>query len=358
MITLARKANNALKFAQAWRHNLGYKLGRLDVTVSARCNARCMMCNVWKLDKQAREKMGSELSFNEIAKVLTEAAEAGVSSIFLSGGEPLMRPDIIDIVAFARSLNISAVLFTNGLLLSEEKAQQLIEAGLGGIAVSLDSPEPGLHDEIRGVKGLWQRAVDGLKHMQQVKLARGLIAPTIHLHSLVTKRSLQNLAAMSELAENLGVDGVVYLPLINKTAKAGSDFGLDEKDYSVLAGLPGFVKPGHYKNHLCLEPWFKLTMDPFGEIYPCCFAMPFQNADDSLQNTFWGDSDRFSLGNVRDSSLLDIWNGEAMRAFRGQLHEPPQFSMCRWCNYLPREPFCKLEGILKTIPQTNQRDAI
>lgn len=115
--------------------------------VTYKCNMQCIMCDLW------RRKVENELSFNEIKKIVDDLSYLGVSGIALSGGEPLVRKDIFDIIKYIKSKKIPVAMSTNGLLLAKKETTDILfESGIDSIALSLDSVNPELHNRLRGKK--------------------------------------------------------------------------------------------------------------------------------------------------------------------------------------------------------------
>src|SRR5258706_10244380 len=103
------------------------------------------MCNHWR---EALEPPVSAARFNE---VITELAGLGTKKIHISGGEPMLRPQIPEFVETASSLDIKVTMTTNGTLVTKEIAKRLVEGGLRGVNISIDSPILKMHENIRGV---------------------------------------------------------------------------------------------------------------------------------------------------------------------------------------------------------------
>ena len=117
--------------------------------VTRRCNLRCKHCYI-----DASTAMPGELSTREALRVLGEIAEVNRETILiLTGGEPLLRPDLDVLVGRAASLGMMVVLGTNGTMLTVDRACALAERGLAGVGISLDSLASERHDEFRGVDG-------------------------------------------------------------------------------------------------------------------------------------------------------------------------------------------------------------
>lgn len=134
------------------------------------CNARCGHCSFYEaIDDPNRTPM----SLDQCRQVIRQAQELGVSIINFVGGEPLKRPEIFEIIKSVDK-NISATsLFTNGWSLPE-MAQGLRKAGLDGVSVSLDSSDAATHDQIRGLPGLFERGVRGIRAALKTGMSVGI----------------------------------------------------------------------------------------------------------------------------------------------------------------------------------------
>ncbi|MCK8826140.1 putative heme d1 biosynthesis radical SAM protein NirJ2 [Natroniella acetigena] len=125
------------------------------------CNLYCKHCY---RDSGPKEKQADELTTSEGKELLTEIAKAGFKIMIFSGGEPLLRDDIYQLVEHAASLGMRPVFGTNGMYITEEVAYKLKEAGAAGMGISLDSVKPEVHDHFRQLEGAWEQAVTGIKN--------------------------------------------------------------------------------------------------------------------------------------------------------------------------------------------------
>ena len=129
------------------------------ILLTNRCNARCLHCHSWKLDSKI-----SELTTNEWKKTLKELHK-WLGPIFLSitGGETLLRKDSVEIAEYAAKLGFWAEFLTNGYLMDDKKAVQLVKSGVKRIKISLDGSKVEIHDLIRGKKGFFEKTTKALE---------------------------------------------------------------------------------------------------------------------------------------------------------------------------------------------------
>ncbi len=137
--------------------------------VTRRCNLKCVHC----YSNSQSIKYSGELSTEEGKKLISDLADFGCPVILFSGGEPLMREDLPELVQFAADKGIRAVISTNGTLISEQKAAVFAGIGLSYMGVSLDGIGE-IHDSFRGVKGAFDAAVRGIKNCQEAGIKVGV----------------------------------------------------------------------------------------------------------------------------------------------------------------------------------------
>jgi sulfatase maturation enzyme AslB (radical SAM superfamily) len=172
----------------------------LSFAVNDVCNATCEHCSFFSgVDDKSR----AVLTLEQAQGVIKAAQKLGVSVLTFVGGEPLLRPDLPEIIASVDKDLTTPVLFTNGALLAQ-KAQQLKRAGLDGVYVSLDAADPDAHDQFRATPGLFAQAVEGLKHAKRAGLSVGISC------SMTPEAfAAGELARLVELGKRLGVHEVL-----------------------------------------------------------------------------------------------------------------------------------------------------
>jgi Fe-coproporphyrin III synthase len=137
--------------------------------VTRRCNLHCRHCYAAAQDRPHPE----ELTPAEGRALVDELARSGVPALIFSGGDPLLRPDLAQLVERTAGHGIHPAVSTNGTLLDAPTARRLLEAGAGYVGVSIDGIGS-VHDRFRGLRGAWEAALRGLRHCQDAGLAVGL----------------------------------------------------------------------------------------------------------------------------------------------------------------------------------------
>lgn len=161
---------------------------------TAGCNLECIHCR--RLDV-AREMMRSDLTTQEAYRLVDQIAEVGSPILVLSGGEPLIRPDILEIARHARSRGLTVSLATNGTLITAKLARAIKAAGMARCAVSLDGAKAETHDQFRRQLGSFHKALEG------IALLRWAGIP-VQVNTTVARHNVDELEAIHDLAVQIG----------------------------------------------------------------------------------------------------------------------------------------------------------
>jgi AdoMet-dependent heme synthase len=157
------------------------------------CNLACGHCRASAL----RGPYQGELDTRKCKQILDEIAAVGKPVIILTGGEPLLRPDIYEIAAYGDRKGFRMVLATNGTLVTETVAENLIRAGIRRVSVSIDGPEAESHDAFRGVPGAFSGAMAGIAAMKRADLE-------FQINTTITQANLSRIREIHDLAHRLG----------------------------------------------------------------------------------------------------------------------------------------------------------
>ena len=285
------------------------------------CPLRCVYCSN-PTDLAAHP---DRLSTTDWLRVFKQAAELGALQLNLSGGEPLLRRDLEELVAGAHALDFYINLITSGLPLTRERLVRLKTAGLSSVQLSIQDSDPGPSDRLAGRESFEQKR-------EVARWVKELELP-LTLNVVLHRQNLARVAEIIALAESLSVDrlelaNTQYLAwaLENRSALLPSQAELDaarEIAKAAKVRLKGkievlFVLPDYYSDRpkACMSGWGKryLLVSPDGLALPC-----------HLAHTLPG----LSFDNVQDRPLDDIWHhSAAFAAFRGEAWMPEPCKSC------------------------------
>jgi MoaA/NifB/PqqE/SkfB family radical SAM enzyme len=269
----------------------------MTFAVTYRCQCDCVHCSAaYHLKNGDRE-----LSTQEAKRLIDESQDLGITILAFTGGEPLLRGDIFELISYVNQKKTLPLLFTNGLLLDEDNIKRLVDAGLYSVFVSLDSPDPEEHDRMRRKKGLYEKAVEGMKKMK----AQGVM---VGISSYASKsgteqkmyRRLYEKAQELRLHNLLLFDNVPTGRRIKDTSEVLTRAQRQEiLDFSKMIFRDSIVPPlssqawqnslGAYLGGIgCLAANIQYYISAYGEVTPCDFAP-------------------LSFGNIREEPLKRIW---------------------------------------------------
>jgi putative heme d1 biosynthesis radical SAM protein NirJ2 len=287
------------------------------------CNQACAHCY-----RDAGTRQEEELTTEQGLNLIEEIAKAGFKILVLSGGEPLMRGDLFELIEKAVSLGMRPVLGTNGTLLTPELVQRLKEAGVARVGISLDSPDPGPHDQFRGMPGAWQGAVDAMRYCREAGMP-------FQVHTTVTQRNKDRIGELIDFAESVGAAAHhIFFLVPTGRGKDLADEILSPEEYEGLLKMilerqrttsmelrpvcaPQFMRiaaeegiPMRFTKG-CLAGTAYCVIIPNGEVNPCPY-LPL------------------SVGNVKDTPFSEIWSDSPLlKTFR----EESLHGACGACEY-------------------------
>ncbi|PKN69135.1 MAG: 12,18-didecarboxysiroheme deacetylase [Deltaproteobacteria bacterium HGW-Deltaproteobacteria-12] len=186
-------------------HLLQFSADKKPVVVwnmTRRCNLKCIHC----YSNSADMNYPDELTTEEGKKLIDDLAQFGSPVILFSGGEPLLRPDLIELAQYATDRGMRAVISTNGTLITKEIAARLKKIGLSYVGVSLDGLEK-THDRFRGKKGAFAAALDGLRNCREAGVKVGI-------RFTVNKYNLSDVPAMFDLLRKEKIERMCFYHLV------------------------------------------------------------------------------------------------------------------------------------------------
>ena len=279
-----------------------------------RCNSRCIMCDSWRM-KQEQIGKEKELSLSEIEKVFGEARKLGAYYLTINGGvgEPMMRNDIVEILKIAERKGFASNLITNGLNMNRDLAVKILSTNPFKVHVSLDAATDATYEKIRGVKGGFEKAVQSLKMLCEVKKELG-VSTRIHSDTVIMKINLHEIIDIVKLVESIGAEFLCQPVVIFDNPyvlEIKEDLWIDKeqlpeamriidelKEIKMQKGIvlntikhldlikKYFENPDSIRyNNVCIFPLTSFIVHPHGEVKTC------------LEE----------IGNIRDESLSSIW---------------------------------------------------
>ena len=272
----------------------------LSWNVTRKCNLKCAHCYI----NAATQELTNELNTEEAKNLMDQIAKVSKPLLILSGGEPLLRSDIFELIRYGVKKGFKMGLGSNGSLIDNEIAKNIKEAGVSTISVSLDSSSSRLHDEFRGVKGSWIRAVNAIKYLKN----NGLL---VQVNTTVTQDNYKEIDKIMSLAENLGVENF-HLFFLVPTGRGVKLTDISPKKYEDMIKT-AFKKANKHKLNVrpsCAPQFMRIAKDkgldmrqwirgciaglyycriyPNGDITPCPY-LPIR------------------LGNVCETTFKEIW---------------------------------------------------
>ncbi|MFX1444792.1 MAG: radical SAM/SPASM domain-containing protein [Promethearchaeota archaeon] len=262
------------KMIKWYTHERGGARGGADVFylmfgITYNCQLKCPHCCVGNYENEPPR----ELTTEEIKDVLDQSAKAFAINFF--GGEPTLREDLMELIKYASERSVYVFCDTNGIKITKDYARQLKDNGLEILYVSIDSPHPEIHDELRGMKGLFDIATQGIKNALEVGL-------NCQLSTYITKENLANgnFERVIQLARDLNATGVRYLlPTPTGRWLYKLDVMLtpeEKKKVRKIAKFPYVVRDFYFQNQTSSQcagmsghAYFYIS--PYGDVMPCCF---------------------------------------------------------------------------------------
>jgi radical SAM family uncharacterized protein len=230
------------------------------------CNLRCKMCPFWK-------RFSEDSSIDREKAILRQIYDSGACAIAFEGGEPLLRNDLVEILAFARSLPLHTSLITNGTLL-EAKIEVLAPYINGVIYVSLDGLEK-THDKIRGVSGCFKKAVRGVTASTQkvpVTINTTIMAENLNEIEGIVKLAKELNARISVAVAHEYCNAKASTPTTAEIAQISRELvEMKKKGYPLVNSISYFKVIAKQKNWKC-KPWALINVGPDGNLVLPCYV--------------------------------------------------------------------------------------
>ena len=202
------------------------------------CMLRCKMCNKWHEPLPRPDEVPTIDEWKTFISQYRDLVDEG-DEIDFGGGEALSMPGILDIIAHAGKVGFKTTIASNGWMIDSEMAKKIADSGLDAVSLSLDSPDPELHDSIRGVKGVYKQVMQALENLSQYapKTRKGLCCTIMNENS-------DRLLDMVRLAdENPYVDWLYFMAVVQPNYSGDlNDAWLDDHAHLWPRNIPKLLE--------------------------------------------------------------------------------------------------------------------
>jgi len=281
---------------------------RLWIELTNVCNLNCKMC----LNKSIPKNKRGFMDFNLFKKVIDEASNFVYDVYLHHRGESLLHPDIFKMIEYAKMKNIFTRLHTNATLLTEEKSYLLLNSGLDFLSFSFDGYEKETYEKIR-VGANFERTLGNINNFLRIKKKLNKKTP----YAVFTVIEFTESKTKNDNKKKF-ISQFNSLPLDKFIIRKPHNWG---GDYNVKEEKANFSKENNYLP--CTFPWYSLTIFYDGDVLPC-------------PQDFFGKN---RLGNMKDTSLSEIWDSTNLISLRKKMVMKQCQSMepCNKCDRLWRK---------------------
>ncbi len=307
---------------------------RLTLGLTRKCNLSCIFC--WR--SVAIEKDWKEIQDEDLLRLIDQAAKLGVKIVHIQGeGEPFFRGELcLKLMEKAKSRGLAGCITTNATLINEAMAERIVNCGWDEINVSIYAPEYGLHDNFRGMKGVFEKAVATVGLIERLKREYMVDKPELRVLYVVNALNYKLIPQMLGLLKKLNLTRITFFPL-TVYSDAAKNIALSQEDRQALDEIARSVESAaeyaDIKHNLgsfrlqsaqlpkantaapgirCFLPWYNISISAEG-FADCC--------DMTLDREI----------KYPDVSLEEIWNSSYYKRFRSGFSSGETFEKCAHC---------------------------
>lgn len=289
------------------------------------CNAKCRTCLHWQEPPDL-----TLLSTIQGKNMIEQLAESGLFSLSFTGGEPLLRKDLVELLGYAKKQGLATTLISNGLLITERRASELVDVNVDTVFISIDAAQPQLNDELRGIEGYLELALNAIDNLKAMRRNAG---PKIFIKATISSKNVQQLVPLAELARVKGIEGLSFQLaqilentkfvfdkslLLNKETRQQFLEQLDKllADYhDVLNGSREYYQSlrQFFENPEALQQYRPVTGFYFVQI-------------DSWGNFYTSPAKNNKIGNILQEPFEIMWYGQKANELRTHRESPPELN--------------------------------
>ncbi|MBN1817590.1 MAG: radical SAM protein [Sedimentisphaerales bacterium] len=315
--------------------------------ITRTCNLQCVHC----YNDSGTGKAAHEATTAQAKAILDDLADFGVPSVLFSGGEPMMRQDLFDLIEYAVGRGLRTVISTNGTLISEEKAKTIKDLGVSYVGISLDGIGP-INDKFRGVAGAFDWAVRGIRNCRQAGVRVGL-------RLTLTRRNAQDVEALFDFFEAEGIERACFYHLV--PSGRGGQIAAEDLTHAqsrqaietILAKTRRLKEMGRTTDILTVDNhvdgvylYRKLLQEDASQAEAVWKLLAWNGGGMNSSGVgigcidfhgnvhpdqFWG---HYTIGNVHDRPFSEIWMDQSDPLLKGLRHRRDYVKgRCRLCKY-------------------------
>ncbi|TRO48739.1 radical SAM protein [Candidatus Bathyarchaeota archaeon] len=296
----------------------------LSWNITRKCNLKCSHCYI----NATNQELKDELNTFEAKNLIDQICEVSKPLLILSGGEPLLRNDVFELIEYGASKGLKMGLGSNGSLIDKTIAKDLRRVGISTVSISLESYKSESHDLFRGVVGSWEKAINAIKYLRENNIL-------VQVNTTVTQNNYREIDEIMYLTEDIGVENF-HLFFLVPTGRGVKIEDITPAKYEAMIKTT-FAKTKNHRLNIrpscapqfmriastagldmrqwirgCLSGLYYCRVYPNGEITPCPY-LPIK------------------LGNIKEKKFKDIWfNSEFFNSLR---NFETLKGKCGYCEY-------------------------
>jgi len=298
----------------------------IQIEVTNRCNLRCYMCFINTLE---RDKMG-DLSFNDFKKIVSNFKHWYI--VKLSGiGEPFLNKELINIIDYEKRRGNRVVIYSNGLLINEKKAKEIIQSKLDTLFISIEGSTKKTYESIRK-GGNFDVLLKNLKYIQALKKKLNVSKPEIIFNTTIMQKNKKEMFGLLDIMNELNIKNMNIQEIqVGKTGQTIPESEVLSSDNNLflkklksegikkgISIITPFIKKKKFREN-CVSPWLQTYITYEGYVTPCCRNISNKH---------------YVCGNIFEESFNKIWNNKKYRFFRKNLRDNKLPFICRDCTSL------------------------
>lgn len=330
--------------------------------VTRSCNLACKHCRA----EAHPEPFEGELTTEEAHALIETFPQVGKPIIIFTGGDPLIRPDVFELVSHVKALGLPCAFSPNGTLINPENSQLIKQSGVDRCSISIDGPDAASHDAFRGVPGAFEASVRGMEYLKKAGVP-------FQINTTVTKDNLENFKEIFDLCQSLGAAAWHIFLLVPMGRAAGlADQVITAEEYEkVLHWLYDFRKTTNMSLKATCAPHYYRIMRQKAKEEGIAFSADNFGLDAMTRGCLGGIGFCFishtgqvqpcgylelDCGNIREKKFPEIWQSSEIflnlrdkQKYEGKCGQCEYHNVCGGCrarahsisgNYLGAEPLC------------------